>query len=96
MYIYIQDTTAPSWAVLPHCRGFTITFRVTTLGRNPVDKGSARCTDPYLTTNNTFMRYTAMLLARFEPAIPASERPQTHALDRTAGGIGINVITERN
>jgi len=37
-----------------------------------------------------------MLLARFEPAIPASERPQTHALDRTAGGIGINVITERN
>jgi hypothetical protein len=24
----------------------------------------------------------------FEPAIPASERPQTHALDRTATGIG--------
>ena len=26
--------------------------------------------------------------AGFEPAIPASERPQTHALDRTATGIG--------
>jgi len=25
----------------------------------------------------------------FEPAIPASERPQTHALDRTATGIGM-------
>ena len=26
--------------------------------------------------------------AGFEPAIPASERPQTHALDRVATGIG--------
>jgi hypothetical protein len=24
----------------------------------------------------------------FEPAIPVSERPKTHALDRTATGIG--------
>ena len=29
-----------------------------------------------------------MLLAGFEPAIPASERPQTHALDGAATGIG--------
>ena len=29
-----------------------------------------------------------MLPAGFEPTIPASERPQTHALDRTATGIG--------
>jgi hypothetical protein len=27
--------------------------------------------------------------AEFEPAIPASERPQTHSLDRTATVIGI-------
>jgi hypothetical protein len=26
--------------------------------------------------------------AGFEPAIPVSERPQTHALDRTTNGIG--------
>jgi len=26
--------------------------------------------------------------AGFEPAIPASERPRTHALDRAARGIG--------
>jgi hypothetical protein len=29
-----------------------------------------------------------MPAAGFEPTIPASERPQTHALDRTATGIG--------
>ena len=29
-----------------------------------------------------------MPLARFEPAIPASKRPQTHALDRAATGMG--------
>jgi hypothetical protein len=28
--------------------------------------------------------------AGFKPTIPASERPQTHALDRAATGIGIN------
>ena len=27
--------------------------------------------------------------AGFEPAVPASERPQTHALDRAATGIGV-------
>jgi hypothetical protein len=29
-----------------------------------------------------------MQLAGFEPTVPASERPQTHALDRAATGIG--------
>ena len=29
----------------------------------------------------------------FEPTIPASERPQTHALDRPAAGIGISLST---
>ena len=28
----------------------------------------------------------------FEPAIPASERPQTHTLDREATGIGLHNI----
>jgi hypothetical protein len=27
----------------------------------------------------------------FEPTIPASERPQTHALDRAATGIGVSI-----
>jgi hypothetical protein len=30
-----------------------------------------------------------MLSAGLEPAIPANERPQTHALDRVASGIDI-------
>jgi hypothetical protein len=33
--------------------------------------------------------------AGFERAIPASERPQTHALDRAATGIGDNGYLER-
>jgi len=30
-----------------------------------------------------------MSLAGFEPAIPAGERPQTHALDRATFGTGL-------
>ena len=30
-----------------------------------------------------------MLPAGFEPAIPVDDRPQTHALDRSATGIGL-------
>jgi hypothetical protein len=33
-------------------------------------------------------RETFMPLTGFEPAIPANERPQTHALDRTVTAIG--------
>jgi hypothetical protein len=35
-----------------------------------------------------------MPLMGFEPTIPASERPQTHALDRAATGIGftLNIV----
>jgi hypothetical protein len=39
-------------------RGFTITlFRHTTLGRTPLDEGSARRRDLYLTTHNTHKRF---------------------------------------
>jgi hypothetical protein len=33
-----------------------------------------------------------MLLAEFKPAIPASERPRTHALDLAATGIGMESV----
>jgi len=39
------------------------------------------------TTHNTHKRQTSMPPARFENAIPASEQPQTHALERAATGI---------
>jgi hypothetical protein len=31
--------------------------------------------------------------AGFEPTTPTSKRPQTHALDRAATGIGKNILT---
>jgi len=41
---------------------------------------------------NNHNRQISMPSAGFEPAIPASELPQTHALDRAATGIGRAVI----
>jgi hypothetical protein len=38
--------------------------------------------------HNIHKRQTSIPTARFEPAIPASERPQTYALDSAAIGIG--------
>ena len=75
----------------PHCRGFTITFRYTTLGMNPMDEESDRRRELYLTTHNTHKRQISMPPPGFEPIIPASKRPQTHALDRAATGIGHNL-----
>jgi hypothetical protein len=57
----------------------------TTLGRTPAD---VRHRDLYLTRHNTHKRQTSIPLSRFEPAVPASDRPQTHALDRAATEIG--------
>ena len=82
-----HGATAPSGPGTPHYRGFAITLRHTTLGRTPLDEWPARRRDLYLTTYNTQKTETSMPPARFEPAIPASERPQTHALDGAATGI---------
>jgi hypothetical protein len=71
----------------PHCRGFSITLTHTTLRRTPLDEGSARRRDLYLTTHNTHKTQPSMSPPWFEPAIPASERPQTHAPDQAANGI---------
>jgi hypothetical protein len=73
--------TAPSGPGPPHYSGFTITLRHTTLGRTPLDEWSAWRRDLYLIIQNTHNKQTSMLPAGFEPAIPASEQPQTHALD---------------
>jgi hypothetical protein len=55
----------------------------------PLEERSACHRDLYLTTHNTHNRQTSTLPVGFEPAIPASKRPDTHALDRAATGIGI-------
>jgi hypothetical protein len=63
-------------------------LRHTTVGRTPLDEGSARRRDLYLTTHNTHKRKTSMPPVEFEPTILVSERPKTDALDRTATGMG--------
>jgi len=67
---------------------FYIKHRRTTLGRTPLKEGSVCRRDLYLTTHNKHKRQIPILLARFEPEIPSSERPHTHALDRAATGTG--------
>jgi hypothetical protein len=64
------------------------TKRRITVGRTPLDEWSASRRDLYLTTHNSHTRQPFMLPAGFEPTIPASERPQTYALDRAVTGIG--------
>jgi hypothetical protein len=50
--------------------------------------------DLYLITHNTHNRQTSIPSAGFEPAVPASERPQIHALYRAAAGTGNNELLE--
>ena len=74
-------------------RGFTITLRHTTLGRTPLDEWSSPPRDVCLTIH-THKIQTSVPLGS-ETAFPASEPPQTHALDRAASGIGIALLTTR-
>jgi hypothetical protein len=48
-----------------------------TVGRTPLDEGSACSRDLYLTTHNTHKRETSMPPVGFEPTILVSERPKT-------------------
>ena len=50
----------------------------------PLDERSARRRDFYMATHDIHNRQTSMPSAGFDTAIPASERPQSHALDRSA------------
>jgi len=72
----------------PHGRGFTITLGRTMPDGTLLDEWSARHRNVYLTTHITHKRQTSMPPAGFKPAIPARERPQTHALDARPLGIG--------
>ena len=62
---------------------------IDTLCVTPLNEGSARCRELHLMAQNTLKRQTSMPLTGFEPAIPASERPQTDALDCAATRIGL-------
>jgi len=49
----------------------------------------------YLTTQKTHEGQTSMHPAGFWPVIPASQRPQTHALDRAVAGSGLEHSYDR-
>jgi hypothetical protein len=66
--------------------------RHTTIGGSPLDEWSARHRVLYL-IHNTHKRQTSMSPAGFEPKIPASERPHTHALDTRPLGSATTTIT---
>ena len=72
----------------PHYRGFMITLRHNTISRTSLDELSARSRDLYLKETQYSQETDIHAPAGFEPTIPASELPQTYALDRSATGIG--------
>jgi hypothetical protein len=81
----LHGATAPNGSWPPQYREFTITLRHTALGRIPLDEGSARRRDLYLTTHNSHKRQTCMAHVGFESPIAAREpapdprlRPRGH------------------
>jgi hypothetical protein len=86
--MFVSGTTAPQWTRVSFTMFLDQTQRRTTFGGTPLEKWSARRRDLYLTKHNTHNKQTFMPPVRFEPAIAASERPQTDALDRAATGTG--------
>jgi hypothetical protein len=86
-YLPLSWRNCPQWARPFRYRGFTITLRHSRLGRTPLGECSCRRRDLYLKKHDTHKRQTSMPPAGFEPAIPSSERLQTHALGRAGTGI---------
>jgi hypothetical protein len=89
IYIYIYSflwCCGPTRAMASFLKFLYHTQRHTTVGWTPLDERSARRRDVYLTTHNS--QQTTMPSAEFEPIIPAGERPQIYAVDRTFTGTG--------
>ena len=87
-FSFSHGSTALNWPRPPQSRGFTITLRHTILGRTPLDEGSARRRELYLTIHNTHNRQPSTHPVGFEPAIPTSQRLESHALDHAVTGTG--------
>jgi hypothetical protein len=65
-----------------------------TLGKTPLDDGSARRKDHHLTTHDVHKRQISMNPAVFGPANPENERPQKYDLERTASGFGSEAMSQ--
>ena len=71
----------PQWAMAASfARFLDHTQRRIKVGRTPLDEGSARRRDLYLTIYNIHNRQTSLSPVGFERTIPASERPQTYVV----------------
>jgi len=92
---FLYGTTALSEPGPPHSQGFTITLRHTTVGRTPLDEGSARSRELYLTTHNTHKTHFYNP-GRIRTAIRESGRPHTYVLDGAATGIDMVVNTSNS
>ena len=60
-----------------------------TLGRTPVDEGSAPSQRPLPAQHTTLKETDIHALGGIRTRIAASERPQYYAIDRAATGIGM-------
>jgi hypothetical protein len=87
LIVGVEVIVAPNHITSHHTHTYTHTH-THTVAKTSLVEGSVRRRDLYLTSHNTHRVQTSMLPAGFEPAIPASERPQTHVLDCAATGIG--------
>jgi hypothetical protein len=95
IYYYITfflGLDGPSGSEPIHYWGFEVTLSHTTLCRTPMDEWSARRRDMSHDNTQHSQQTHIHVAAGFEPAIPSSERPQTHALGRAATAIGLQVI----
>jgi hypothetical protein len=68
------------------------TFQRTTLGRTLLEEWSDR--RRYLLDNTQKSQQTDMFPTGFEPAVPASERPQIHALDSAATAVALKYVQD--
>jgi hypothetical protein len=86
---------SPCGLVPTHFGGFTITLTQPSVGLFwTSDQPFAETSTS--TMHNTHKRETSMPSVGFQPTIPGSERPQTHALDRAANGTGFIIILRFN
>ena len=80
----------------PHCRGFEVSRSHSDTSYSAVflwQSDTVLSRDFYLTTHNTHKRQRVMLPAGFEPAFPASERPQACTIERVVVGIGVEILS---
>ena len=78
-FSFSHGSTAPNGPGPPqNCRSFTTTLKHTTLGRTPLDEGSDRHRDLYLTINNTHKRQPSMHPVGKPEAAAPSLRPRAH------------------